>query len=301
MQTDIELPDTPFTAQGAQAMGLSRRRLRRLVDEREVRRVLRNVYVRADIEDSTETRARAAALVVNPASVVCDRTAAWVHGVDVFRYRELDLLPPLETFVLRGESRTRRPETSGGERDLAEHDVCLVEGIPVTTPLRTALDLGCGLGRRDALAALDGFMRVHGITHEQLRRELPRYFRRRGVVQLRQLLPLADGRAESPGESWTRLAIIDAGIPVPEPQLWICVGGRKVYRLDLAYPHARVCIEYDGREFHEGDEADAADEKRREWLRRRGWTVIVVDKDSFTDESLAAWLLRLRQALALAA
>ena len=58
------------------------------------------------------------------------------------------------------------------------------------------------------------------------------------------------------------------------------------YRLDLAYPHARVAIEYNGEEFHSSDEDKQADAERRAWLERRGWIVIVVDKDSFTDECL---------------
>jgi hypothetical protein len=134
-----------------------------------------------------------------------------------------------------------------------------------------------------------------------MRRSLPRYFRRRGVIQLRQLIPLADPRAESAGESWTRLEIVDAGLPAPQPQYWVSVGGRPTYRLDLAYPHAKVAVEYDGREFHEGDARRIADERRRRWLRRNGWTVIVVDKDSFSPDALAAWLGELRSALRLAA
>lgn len=291
------IPVVPFTTAQAEELGFSRKQLRTLQKARVIRRVLRNVYLSIEVPDSPETRAMAAGLVISANAVVCDRTAAWLHCVDVFRYHELDQVPPLETFVLRGNNRTRRPECNGGERDLAAHDICDVFGMAVTTPLRTALDLGCKLRRREALAAIEGFMRVHGITLAQMEGELPRYFRRRGVVQLRQLVAIADGRAESPGESWTRLAIIDAGLPVPEPQYWVMRGGRPLFRLDLAYPHARVCVEYDGREFHEGDEPEANDRKRRKWLRDHGWTVIVVDKDSFTDEALAAWLDELRIAL----
>lgn len=98
-----------------------------------------------------------------------------------------------------------------------------------------------------------------------------------------------------------RVEIADAGLPLPQIQYWVRVGGRPTYRLDLAYPHARVAVEYDGREFHEGDARRAADRRRRKWLRDRGWTVIVVDKDSFTPEALAAWLGELREALRVAA
>ncbi len=301
MMLPPEIPKTPFTWPQAKTRGISRRRLDELVANRQVRRVLTGVYLRGDIEDTPLCRVRCAALVVSPFAVVCDRTAAWLLGVDTFEYHELDILPPLETYVLRGHPPTSRPECAGGTRDLSKDDVWTIEGVRVTNPLRTALDLGCKLSRRDGLAALDAFMRVHGITHERMYAELPRYFRRRGVVQLRELIPLADPRAESPGESWTRLAIIDAGLPCPEPQYWVVHDGRELFRLDLAYPRARVVVEYDGRDFHTSPEQREHDRQRRKWLGDHGWKVVVVDKDSFTPEALAAWLLELRTYLRVAA
>ncbi len=301
MMPPPEIPNRPFTAQQAAEIGIPRQRLSSLVEARRLRVVLRNVYAPYDLPDTIEVRLQAAALVVSPFMVVCDRTAAWVHGVDVLEYFELDVWPPLDTWVLRGHNRVVRAGCTGGERDLSGRDIQLIDGIWVTTPLRTALDLGCRLSRRRALAALDALMRLCGITREEVLAELPRFFRRRGVVQLRQLAAIADPRAESSGESWTRLEIIDAGLPAPEPQYSIRVGGIELYRLDLAYPHAKVCIEYDGREFHEGDLAKKHDEERREWLRAHGWTVIVVDKDSFSALAIDEWIGDLRRALRLAA
>lgn len=297
----VPLPDFPFTRATAESLGISRHRLQEALRNREVRSVLRGVYVRNDIVETQDLRVRAASLVMRPHHVLCDRTAAWVHGIDVFRYCELDLLPPLETFALRGTSRSERAEYAGGQRDLLPGDICLVEGVRVTTPLRTCMDLGCTRPRWRALAAMDAFMRHYAITREEMLRLLPRYFRRRGVVQLRQLIPIADPRAESLRESRTRLAIEDAGLPRPVLQHWVTVGGRPIFRLDLAYPHAMVAVEYDGREFHEGEEHVKEDEARRRWLRERGWTVIVLTKDSFEPEALGAWLEELRTALRLAA
>ena len=301
MMTPPRLPDVPFRWKDAERAGFKRWRFDEMIAEGRIRKVLYGVYQRGDLPDTMHNRARAAALVQRPFEVICDRTAAWLHDVDTYEYRELEILPPLETFVLRERSRTRRRGCAGGERDLAPRDTCMVGRVRATTPLRTALDLGCKLGRRDALAALDGFMRECGVTREEMAVELPRYRRRRGVVQLRQLVPWADARAESPGESWTRIVIIDAGLPTPAPQFWLYQGGRRVFRLDLAYPLSRVAVEYDGREFHHSPERRAADRKRRRWLRDRGWTVIVVDKDSFTPTALAAWLDELRAALRIAA
>jgi hypothetical protein len=263
-----------------------------------LRRVLRGVFVRVDIDDSIELRAAAASLVIGPSSVVTDRTAAWIHGIDVLTHAEKDVLPPIESCVLRWKSRCRREGVDGRTRDLVAGDIMVISGLRVTTPLRTALDLGCHLHRKDALAALDQFMRHHGISREQLNTAAVRYFRRRGVVQLRQLIPLADGRAESPRESWTRLAIIDAGLPCPEPQHRIEIDGVPTYRLDLAYPRLRVAIEYDGEEFHDRTAGQRRhDAERREWLTEHGWTIVLVRKGDFTGQGHDRWLRELRAAL----
>jgi transcriptional regulator with AbiEi antitoxin domain of type IV toxin-antitoxin system/uncharacterized protein DUF559 len=294
------LPDHPFTRFELADVGLTSWQLRSLLRARTVRRVLTGVYVDASLADSTQLRAHAAARVLTPNAVLCDRTAAWLHGVDLRWQRQRDWVPPLEAFVLRGAARVQRRQTMGGERDLAARDVMEVHGVRVTTPLRTALDLGARLGRCEALAALDALSRAYDLAHEELQRELPRYRRRRGVVQLRELVALCDARAESPGESWTRLTILDAGLPPPEPQVWVTEDGREIFRLDLAYRHARVAVEYDGEEHH-GELQRAADSARRDWLRSRGWTVVVVRKDGFTDPGRVAWLRQLRQALRLVA
>lgn len=298
MELPTGLSARPFTQRQALAHDVPKRALRAMVEEGLVVRVLRGVYRSSTLDDTLEVRCQAAAMVMRPFGVLCDRTAAWLHGVDTFRAREFEAVPPIDTLVLRGHSRTRRPECRGGRRDLTPCDVIRIHGVLVTTPLRTALDLACALGARDALASLDGFMRTHGITHEEMTEQLPRYRRRRGVVQLRRLIPLATSLSESPGESWTRMAIVEAGLAAPEPQVWVCdAEGRPRYRLDLAYAWAKVAIEYDGREFHTLKNARRNDERRRAWLRKHGWTVIVVTRDSFTFEAWMAWTMELSEAL----
>lgn len=260
--------------------------------------MLRGVYVRGDREDSIELRAAAAAKVIAPGSVVVDRTAAWIHGVDVFVHSEHEVLPPIESCVLRWRTRTRRAGVDGRTRDLTADDIMSIGGVRVTTPLRTALDLGCNLRRRDALAALDQLMQASGLTQEDLGQGALRYFRRRGVVQLRELIPLADPRSESARESWTRLEIIDAGLPIPEIQFWVDLDGVPTYRLDLAYPKHRIAVEYDGDEFHlRTEDQRRHDAERRTWLRDHGWTVIVVRNGDFTGAGLDRWIGEVRSAL----
>lgn len=162
----------------------------------------------------------------------------------------------------------------------------------------TALDLGCHLRRREAFAALNALVRIHAIPCADLWTSSRRLRGRRGVRQLRELLRLADPRVESARESWTLLAIHDAGIPLPEPQVWIEVDGVPTFRLDFAYRRAKVCVEYDGFEAHDASQEQRDyDRRRRAWLEAHGWTVIVVRVGDFTGEALERWLDDLRAAL----
>lgn len=297
MADTSQLPNGPFTSAMAAAAGITRHTLRRMLKSGLVVRITKDVYVDREVPLTLELRCQALALVVSPHQVVCDRTAAWIWGIDAFPWSEHDELP-IETAAFRGHSRCTRSAVDGHTRELSARDVTTVAGLSVTTPLRTALDLACVLERRDALAALDAFRREHALTTTQLEVTLERYRGRRGVVQARELVPLADPRPESPRESWTRLAIIDSGLPAPEPQVWIEVDGVRIYRLDLAYRRQRVAVEYDGWAAHERtDEQRRHDAERREWLRRNGWTVIVVRNGDFTGEALERWISKLRDAL----
>lgn len=293
----MEFPARPFVFAELHLLGITRTDLRRGLDSGQVRRVVRGVYAPASLPDDPESRLRAIGLALRPGQVACDRTAAWIHGVDLFGSAEHETVPNVETCALRGDPRSRLVGVRGRTRDLAPHDVMELSGIQTTTPLRTALDLGCVLHRRDALAALDNLRRLHGLTREDLLQELPRYHRRRGVVQLRLLVTLSDDRAESVRESWMRLAIHDAGLPRPQLQVWVEVDGRPTYRLDLAYPASRVAVEYDGAAFHSSPEQRRHDEERRELLREQGWTVIVVRVGDFTGDRLTAWTADVRRAL----
>ena len=293
-----EFPRHPFTWPMARDRGISRARIVNGLRRGVLMRLLRNVYARADVALTMEDRAGAAALVISPHAVVADRTAAWIWGVDCFRFRELDVVPPLETRTLRGHRAPTRSGIRAGQRDLESSDWVFVAGVRVTTPLRTALDLGCVLTRRDALAAMDALARTHGFTSTELMHAARKYFRRRGVVQLRELAALVDARAESAGESWTRIEMHDHGLPRPEVNWWVYEHGVPKYRIDVAYPHAKIAIEYNGEEFHSSVKDRQADAERREWLEQHGWTVIVIDKDSFTDEAIATWIDEIRTALA---
>ncbi len=292
-----DLPKKPLTPTDLAALGVSSQQTSGLVRLGVLTRVLRGVYLRSDLPLTLELRAACLAKVLPEHTVVCDHTAAWLLGVDCQPPAALDGPLDLDVVSIAGHDRTTRSGLHGGKRNLVKDEIWEVGGVRVTSPVRTACDLACRRGRRQALAVLDAFMRECGISHAEYRRALPRYRGRRGCTQLRELIAYADGRAESPRESWVRMEIIDAGLPVPQLQVWVWVPDLGRRRLDLGYRGRKVAVEHDGEEHHSEDEDVQADEDRRAALRRLGWHIVVVRGEDFDGERLERWLRELREVL----
>lgn len=220
------------------------------------------------------------ALIVPSSAVVVDSTAAWLRGVNILAPGDHILIPPVSVVSPLDEYRVRTGVTAGGLRGLRATDVEVLSGLRVTTALRTALDLGRLTRRDQAIGALDALLRTGEFSRHQLIISLDRFKGYRGVCQLRDLAPLADGRAESPGESVLGLRWLDAGLPTPDLQIRFLDGsGRLRYRGDLGLARIKLLVEYDGSDFHSSPAQRAHDERRRAWLRRQGWVVVVVRKE----------------------
>lgn len=271
--------DAAFTPDAAFRVGISRGHLAALVASGHVRRVFRGVYAAAQAPDSIRFRTDALALVVPRGAVITDRTAGWLHGVPILQRGAHVVAPPLDLCQL-GDTRTVRPGVSGGRRLIIEDDIVGIGDLRVTSPVRTACDLGRRLWRFDALAALDGFLRI-GTAHDDILALSERFKGFRGVRQLRALAPLADGRAESPGESALRLHWYDAGLPRPDLQHEVRdpSSGRVLFRLDVPDPEVRFVAEYDGEEHHSAPKDRAHDQERRQILEDQfAWRVLVCTK-----------------------
>ncbi|MDP3894034.1 type IV toxin-antitoxin system AbiEi family antitoxin domain-containing protein [Nocardioides sp.] len=267
--------DAPFTRQQAVQAGVSDRRLALLCAHEVLRRPIKGVYVGTHLTDSLELRTEILKLVVPDGAFVTDRSAGWVHGAEmILAPGDHLVVPTVSMFQPPVKGRLRNKLTTSGERMLAPGDLMEVNGLLVTTPLRTALDLGRLLPRSQALAALDSLLALGAFTLRELLAQIDRFKGYRGIVQLRFLAPLADAGAESPGESALRLLWWDAGLPRPRTQIPIIVAGREVARLDLGLEDMLFAAEYDGKEWHsEPDDVDH-DERRRRWLTsHHGWQI----------------------------
>ncbi|RJL25138.1 DUF559 domain-containing protein [Bailinhaonella thermotolerans] len=261
---------------GGERGGAGRRRGRSLT-AREPARLTNGGYLFADARRDLISRAGLYARVSRPPAVVCRRTAAFVWGVDV--------LPPgrhpdawdVELMVPRGHTPARRPGCAVYQGELPAGDVTREKGMWVTTKARTALDCGRWLPRMEALAALDRFLRI-GVDREDLLRRAQGLSGRRNARRLRDLIELADPRAQSPSESWTRALLTEYGLPRPEPQIHVPLpDGRWVF-IDMGWRKYRVGVEYDGAAHHTTPRQREHDERRRRELAEAGWLIIPVRK-----------------------
>jgi hypothetical protein len=208
-------------------------------------------------------------LVAPEDAFVTDRTAAWLHVGDRALAPGEDLEPPpLSVFRPPTATRLRNALVASGKRALLPSALVEIHGLHVTTPLRTALDLGRLQPTPDLkLGGMDAMLSTGTFCLDDLLLEIPRFKGERGVVSLRVWGPLADGGSQSLGESALRRHWHDAGLPRPTTQVVVMRPNGSYYVIDIGLEDDRFGAEYDGEAFH-SDVADVEhDGVRREWLR----------------------------------
>ncbi len=158
-------------------------------------------------------------------------------------------------------------------------DVIELNGMPVTNPVRTALDLARHLPRRIAVAHLDALSSATGVTAAEVTPLIGRYKGARGVRECLTALSLMDGGAQSPKETWLRLVLIDAGLPRPVTQIRVTAGQLVAY-LDMGWQEPKVALEYDGDQHRNDRRQYVRDIRRAEIVDGLGWRVIkVINED----------------------
>jgi very-short-patch-repair endonuclease len=146
----------------------------------------------------------------------------------------------------------------------------------------------CQIQRHLALGAVDAMAHAGHFTVDELTARLARSELRPGLRRARRLAELCEPATESLAESWTRLRIIDAGLPRPRAQVSLGSPGHEEYRIDLGYPDERVGVEFDGLQYHSTAAARRRDEARRDRIRDvYGWRLLVVGRREILSRSSA--------------
>ncbi|MGV0607813.1 hypothetical protein [Mycolicibacterium sp. XJ1904] len=219
-------------------------------------------------EPTDDMRLRGLDLSCGTTVPVCLSTAAALFGFDTEEPDELHVLNP------PGHQLRKADGLVVHRRDGAP--LVQAAGRIATSPAWTAVEVARALRRPRALATLDAALRSGTCNRAELWRAAIRQAGRRGIVAVRDLLPLADARAESPMESEARLAMIDGGLPVPELQYEVVDGNGQLRRLDFAWPDFGVAVEYDGIDWHTEPDVLRNDRRRQLALQDVGWTVIAI-------------------------
>ena len=207
-------------------------------------------------------------------TVVSHRSAARLHGL--WDGDDLDLTVRYPARVKAAGASIHR------SRDLVAGVLTTVAGLPVTTVARTLCDVGLVLPQPEVRRMVEHALATDAVSVAEI--ESVRWgvseHGRTGVSAVDEALaslPRNVSSAESGPEIRLLALLEDADLPAVTPQLEV-QAGQNVYRLDLAFPTAKVAIEYDGEAFHSTPDQKRRDAKRQANLERAGWLVLRFDR-----------------------
>jgi hypothetical protein len=214
--------------------------------------LMRGVYAVGRPRVSQRGRWMAAALACGPEALLSHRCAAALWGLRHFDEPGIDVVVPAGPPKRRPGIRVRR---------LHDHDAParrLVDGIPVTHPVATLVDLATCVPPWQLEAAINEADHLDLVNPERLLAALGRLPGRPGVGRLRTLLeaPTVALTTTQLEQRFLPLAI-QAGLPVPETQVWL--GG---YRVDFFWPSLGLVVEADSLRYHRTPFKQARDKRR---------------------------------------
>lgn len=229
-----------------------------------------SVYVVSGTPATFERELHAACL--SAGAVASHRSAAWLH-----RFPGIASLRP--EITTSPETHVRLPGVKAHRSNfLPPEHLTVVEGIPCTTPARTALDMSAVLGD-DSLERLLNALHQRRIVSYAAVVAVLGDLRRRGRRRVAHIAPILDKclavgeQSESRGELWVVRTLVKAGLPVPDQQIWVVANGRR-FCIDVGYVPAKVGIEFNGWNAH-GVTRSAFDG----------------DSDKISELELAGWLM----------
>lgn len=276
-----QLPHGSFLVADAEALGLTRRQLSRegiVTPSRGIRLPLDST---GSVADNIRAYSR-----LDPSCVLTHSTSARICGVCLPAWLEQDW----RIHIARPADgcKPRRRNVVGHQLSFKPGEVVSIDGVRLTSPARTWLDLAPMLDLNDLVAAGDSIVVSHGddfpvprkplATVADLRHMVGHHPGMRGVKTARLALDLLRVGADSAPESLMRLALVQAGLPEPTLNIVLRNGlGHPVVWPDAAYPEYRIALQYDG-VHHSDPDQYRRDIKRQGLTEGLGWREIRVQK-----------------------
>jgi len=226
-----------FTLAEAGEAGITRSQLRGA----SYRRLGSGFYRWVDLQESPQLMLSAFARRLPAGAAFSGRTAAWLHGLDVAPCEPVEVTIPQSIGGRWLAGATVRRAALGREQIVKRR------GLPITSALRTVVDLAGKGPLIEGVVAADMFLHARLVTIAKLRSYAAEHPGAKGIARLRRVVDLAEPKAESPMETRLRILLMLAGLPRPEAQVSVSDDqGRFLGRPDLFYRVQRLAIEYDG-------------------------------------------------------
>ncbi len=261
---------TPAQAQDA---GLSRHQVAGRIG-REWQQIHAGALTDAGHVPDARQRAAAALAVADDEAVACGRTAARWWGLPL-----IDDGPAPERLlddVLTGRRLGGRPRLIAHRWAYDDADVISVDGIRLTTPLRTLLDLSRLVGLDALLCACDAAVRLRLTSTPLITTAAARLRARPGGPALRWCGRWVEGRAQSPLETLTRITLWHPQLPAFEPQLLVYDDDQVLAALDHGVRALQLGVESDGAGPHTLPEARFVDRHREATVADHGYRLLRV-------------------------
>jgi hypothetical protein len=298
----VPLPEsltlTPFTVYESRALGIPPKRLR----AQDLSDGGRLIYLPAGRHLKIVERARVLA-AATPGAWASHETAAVLTRLGLPPWLgeclTIHLSKPHE---LPG---VRRAGVTGHRVRLIPGELTDVDGIPVTAPPRTWLDLAAVLPLNYLIAMGDQLIRQPRPSLELrsepyaykdgLRLLIRQHPNMKGVEKARLALDEMRVGADSFPETFLRLALLDARLPEPEMQLRLDPEDTRSPAADMGYRRHLIAIQYDGAH-HLTREQQSRDNRRDEAFRSAGWAYFKVNADDLAEgfDSVIARIKRAR-------
>jgi hypothetical protein len=233
--------------------GLSAETVARRVRSGFLRPIHRGVYVVAVAATDVTPRMRAMAAVL-----ACDGRAPVGQQTADALWSSAASLPERIDLILASGGRRRPGIRFHRIESLRPDEVTELDGIPITTPARTLLDIAAIVPAREFDSAVVEALGSRRTTLDELKKLLDVHPRHPGSSRLRKVLR-ADGPAATRSQLEKRfMALVDeAGLAKPEVN--VVVEG---YRVDFVWRAEMLIVETDGLAYHSTDDRFETDRRR---------------------------------------
>ncbi len=245
-------------------LGFSGEAIDHRIEKGRLHPVARGVYAVGWPATTPEQRWISAVLTCGEQAVLSHRSAAALWGIGKERRGQIDV-------TLRRHGERNRPELRVRTRPaLPERDVTVHRGIPVTTPVRTLVDMANDVGWSIVERAVNDADKRDLVDPETLRDALDGYRGVPGVRLLRSVLDKHTFRiSDSDLELLFRPLARRAGLPPPLTKQMV-----NGYEVDFYWPELGLVIETDGLRYHRTPSSQSRDQRRDQAHTASGLTTL---------------------------